>query len=245
MIFRIAIVVLFYALAFSVSARAECRNLISVGKSYTACSIDVQKQKLGLFNINPEGRPYGDFSSLIDKLSSENKTLTFAMNAGMFDQNLKAIGLYVENGKQLKKLNRRNGSGNFHMKPNGVFYVKGEKSGVLDTEAFAKSGIKPDLASQSGPMLVIKGDIHPKISASGTSSKVRNGVGRVNDHTLVFVISNEPVTFHEFARLFQGELACDYALFLDGSISALFSSELGRQDGFLPIGPIVGSYEIR
>lgn len=245
MISRIAIAVLLYALAFIAPAQAECRNLFSQGSSYTACSIDVQKQKLGLYNINPEGRPYGDFSSLNDALLSENKTLTFAMNAGMFDQNLKAIGLYVENGKQLKKLNRRNGSGNFHLKPNGVFYVKGDKSGVLETEAFAKSGIKPDLASQSGPMLVIKGDIHPKISASGTSRKIRNGVGMVDDHTLVFVISNGPVTFYEFAALFQNELACDNALFLDGSISALFSSELRRQDGFLPIGPIVGSYEIR
>ena len=245
MIFRVALFVLIYALAFVAPAQAECRNLVSEGRSYTACSIDVQKQKLGLYNVNPEGRPYGDFSNLIDQLSSENKTLTFAMNAGMFDQNLKAIGLYVENGKQLKKLNRRNGAGNFHLKPNGVFYVKGDKVGVMETEAFAKSGIKPDLASQSGPMLVIKGDIHPKISASGTSRKVRNGVGMVDDHTLVFVISNGPVTFYEFATLFQSELACDNALFLDGTISALFSSELGRQDGFLPIGPIVGSYEIR
>ncbi len=245
MISRIPLAVLHFVLAFMTPAQAECRNLVSEGSSYTACSIDVQKQKLGLYNINVEGRPYGDFSSLIDVLSSENKILTFAMNAGMFDQNLKAIGLYVENGKQLKKLNRRNGAGNFHMKPNGVFYVKGDKAGVMETEAFAKSGIKPDLASQSGPMLVIKGDIHPKISASGTSRKIRNGVGMVDDHTLVFVISNGPVTFYEFASLFQNELACDNALFLDGSISALFSSELGRQDGFLPIGPIVGTYEIR
>ena len=245
MISRIPLAVLLFVLAFMTPAQAECRNLVSEGSSYTACSIDVQKQKLGLYNINVEGRPYGDFSSLIDVLSSENKILTFAMNAGMFDQNLKAIGLYVENGKQLKKLNRRNGAGNFHMKPNGVFYVKGDKAGVMETEAFAKSGIKPDLASQSGPMLVIKGDIHPKISASGTSRKIRNGVGMVDDHTLVFVISNGPVTFYEFASLFQNELACDNALFLDGSISALFSSELGRQDGFLPIGPIVGTYEIR
>ncbi len=245
MIFRVAFAALLFVLAFIRPAQAECRNLMSDGQSYTACSIDVQKQKLELYNINPEGRPYGDFSSLIDDLNSQDKQLTFAMNAGMFDQNLKAIGLYVENGKQLKKLNRRNGSGNFHMKPNGVFFVKGDKSGVLETESFAKSGIKPDLASQSGPMLVIKGDIHPKISASGTSRKIRNGVGMVDDHTLVFVISNGPVTFYEFATLFQGELGCDNALFLDGSISALFSSELGRQDGFLPIGPIVGAYEIR
>ena len=242
---RLIIGFFIYVLAFVAPALAECRNLLSGGMSYTACTVDVQKQYIGLYNLDADGRPYGDFSTLIDGLSIENKTLTFAMNAGMFDQNLKAIGLYVENGKQIKKLNRRNGVGNFHMKPNGVFYVKGATAGVMDTEAFAKSGIKPDLASQSGPMLVIKGDIHPKISAAGTSRKIRNGVGMVDDHTLVFVISNGPVTFYEFAVLFQGELGCDNALFLDGTISALFSSELRRQDGFLPIGPIVGTYEMR
>ena len=48
---------------------------------------------------------------------------------------------------------------------------------VMETEAFAKSGRKPDFATQSGPMLVINGKIHPKFSETGTSAKVRNGVG--------------------------------------------------------------------
>ena len=186
--------------------------------------MDVQQQSVGLYNLDPDGQPYGNFSILGAQLASEGKTLTFAMNAGMFDQNLKAIGYYVEDGKQIKKLNRKNGSGNFHLKPNGVFYVKGQKSGVMETEAFAKSGIKPDLASQSGPMLVINGTIHPKISPAGTSRKIRNGVGMVDDHTLEFVISNNAVTFYEFAQLFQTELACPNALFLDGTIS----SKIGR-----------------
>jgi uncharacterized protein YigE (DUF2233 family) len=229
----------------SQTAWAECRNLTSANNSYTACTVDVNQQSLGLFNLDPYGQPYGNFSALGAKLGSEGKILTFAMNAGMFDQNLKAIGYYVEDGKQLKKLNRKNGSGNFHMKPNGVFYVKGQKSGVMETEAFAKSGIKPDLASQSGPMLVINGALHPKISASGTSRKIRNGVGMTDDHTLVFVISNNAITFYEFAQLFQTELACPNALFLDGTISSIHSSELNRTDGFLPIGPIVGTYEMR
>ncbi len=200
---------------------------------------------LGLYNADVNGEAYGGFYGLETALEADNKTLTFAMNAGMFDKNLRAIGYYVEGGKLIKKLNRRNGSGNFHMKPNGVFFVNGQKAGVMETDAFAKSGIKPDLASQSGPMLVIDGQIHPKISASGTSAKIRNGVGMIDDHTLVFVISNTPVTFYEFASLFLDELSCDNALFLDGTISSLYSKELSRQDGFLPIGPIVGTYEMR
>lgn len=227
------------------AAFSACRNIMSSTQSYTACTVDVQQQNVGLFNVDADGDAYGSFANLSGALAAENKTLTFAMNAGMFDQRLKAIGYYVENGKLIRKLNRRNGSGNFHLKPNGVFYVKGDQAGVMETDAYAKSGIKPDLASQSGPMLLVNGDIHPKISASGTSRKIRNGVGMVNDHTLEFVISNSPVTFYEFAVLFRDVLVCQNALFLDGSISAIYSTELGRQDGFLPIGPIVGTYELR
>ena len=50
------------------------------------------------------------------------------MNAGMFGEDLKPIGLYVEDGVQAKRLNRRDGYGNFHLKPNGVFYVNGSGS---------------------------------------------------------------------------------------------------------------------
>lgn len=167
------------------------------------------------------------------------------MNAGMFDENQRPIGLYVEDGKQAKKLNRRSGTGNFHLKPNGVFYIVDGKPGVLDSEAFAKSGLKPDFASQSGPMLVINGEIHPKFSANGTSRKIRNGVGIDRDGKAIFVISDSAVTFHEFASLFRDQLKCSYALFFDGSVSGLYARELGRNDGFLPLGPMVGAYEMQ
>jgi uncharacterized protein YigE (DUF2233 family) len=151
----------------------------------------------------------------------------------------------VEDGKQLKKLNRRNGGGNFHLKPNGVFYVKDGKPGVMETEAFAKSGIKPDYASQSGPMLVINGKIHPKFSETGTSRKLRNGVGIDAAGRAYFVISENAVTFWEFASLFRDELKTDNALFFDGSVSSLYAPEINRNDGFLPLGPMVGAVEIK
>jgi uncharacterized protein YigE (DUF2233 family) len=111
---------------------------------------------------------------------------------------------------------------------------------VMDTEAFAKSGIKPDLATQSGPMLVINGAIHPKLSPNGTSAKVRNGVGVVDDHTVVFAISDGFVTFYDFASLFLDDLKCKNALFLDGSVSSLYAPELGRNDFLSQLGPMVG-----
>ncbi len=229
----------------SASAHAGCKPLSYGGRSYSVCTFDIKNEHVELFNLDENDIPIGNFSRLGAKLKADGKTLTFAMNAGMYDQNLRPVGLYVENGVESKKLNHKNGSGNFHLKPNGVLYINGEKSGVMETEAFARSGIKPDFATQSGPMLVINGKIHPKFSATGVSAKIRNGVGMVDDHTLVFVISNDPVGFYDFASLFKDQLGCKNALFLDGSISSLFSTEVSGVGGYVPLGPMVGVYETR
>jgi uncharacterized protein YigE (DUF2233 family) len=232
-------------IAFIGTSEAACRDLTFVDQSYTACSFDLKSDLLGVYNLDENGQPLANFNNLAAMLSGQGKVLQFAMNAGMFGQDLKAIGLFVADGKIQHKLNRRNGAGNFHLKPNGVFYIKGQKSGVMETDAYAKANIKPDFATQSGPMLVIDGDIHPKLSPGGTSAKIRNGVGMVDDHTVEFVISNEPVTFYDFASLFRDELNCSNALFLDGSISSMFSAELNRDGNFMPLGPMVGVYQMR
>jgi uncharacterized protein YigE (DUF2233 family) len=226
-------------------AFAACENLDHEDRSYAVCRFDPARDQLALFNLDAAGEPIATFGNLARQLAGEGKQLTFAMNAGMFDDKLKPIGLYVENGEVRKKLNRRNGYGNFHLKPNGVFWIDNGKAAVMETEAFAKSGRKPAYATQSGPMLVINGKIHPKFSETGTSAKVRNGVGVTKSGEVVFVLSDGFVTFHQFARLFRDELETPNALFLDGSISSLYSTDLGRNDGFLPLGPMVGAYEVK
>jgi len=223
----------------TLQAEAACRALSFHNNAFTVCTFDTTKDKISLFNLDASGQPFGGFERLSQDLNRKSQQLLFAMNAGMFDTSLKPIGLYVENGRQLKKLNRQNGSGNFALKPNGVFYVAGKTAGVMESEAFAKSGIKPDFATQSGPMLVINGAIHPRLSPDGISAKVRNGVGMVDDHTAVFAISDGLVTFYDFATLFRDQLNCHNALFLDGSVSSLFAPELGRSDFLAQIGPIV------
>jgi uncharacterized protein YigE (DUF2233 family) len=228
-----------------VAVHAACAPILSQGQRFTACSVARNEAKLEVFNLNAEGEPYRYLSLLAQDLRSQNQNLIFAMNAGMYDENQRPIGLYVEEGQQSKKLNRRGGGGNFHLKPNGVFYVKDGKPAVAETEAFAKSGVKPDFASQSGPMLVINGKIHPKFSPTGTSRKLRNGVGIDAAGKVTFVISENAVTFWEFASLFKDDLGAQNALFFDGSVSSLYAPEINRNDGFLPIGPIVGAVELK
>ena len=89
-------------------------------------------------------------------------------------------------------------------------------------------------------MLVVDGRIHPKFSVDGESRQRRNGVGMVDEHVMVFAISEGHVNFHSFARLFRDHLRCANALFFDGAISSLHAPELGRSDGYVSLGPIIG-----
>lgn len=223
----------------ALSAEAACLPESFEGNDYTVCRFDLRQDRLQLFSLGADGEPYGSFGALADALGERGLELAFAMNAGMYGEDLKPIGLYVEDGRTLKKLNRRDGPGNFHLKPNGLFFIDGEKGGVIESEAFFASGLKPRYASQSGPMLVVDGRIHPRFSEDGTSLQRRNGVGSPGPHTLIFAISESRVNFHSFARLFRDHLKTPNALFLDGSISSLHDAELGRSDGFWPLGPIV------
>ena len=161
----------------------------------------------------------------------------------MFDTNFKPVGLYVEEGQELVHVNTRLGSGNFHMKPNGVFFVTGDRLGVLETGAYLKQRVRPDIATQSGPMLVINGRLHPRFLRDGTSRKRRSGIGTRDNHTAVFAVSDRDVSFEKFGRLFRDNLKCRNALFLDGgSIPSLYALSIKRSGNILPIGPMIGVF---
>ncbi|MGI9465357.1 MAG: phosphodiester glycosidase family protein, partial [Aestuariivirgaceae bacterium] len=158
-------------------AAPACAPVKFDGNYFTVCRFDVGRDRIELFWRDGQKQAFGGFRQLQRYLADQGKELPFAMNAGMYNDKLAPIGLYVEGGKSLKSANRRNGPGNFHLKPNGVFYMAGGKAGVAETGAFLKSGIKPRIASQSGPMLVIGGKLHPRFLKNSTSFKRRNGVG--------------------------------------------------------------------
>ena len=236
---------LFLSAAASLPAAAGCTLTYVDNFPYSVCEFDPRTTHLATYNLDKSGVPLGNFNALSFMLSAEGKKLIFAMNAGMFGQDLRPIGLYIENGALVKKINRRNGGGNFHLKPNGVFFLQNGQAQVMESEAYVKLQAMPEFATQSGPMLVIEGDIHPKFSPTGASAKIRNGAGVRADGTVVFVMAEAPVNFYRFAALFRDTLACPNALFFDGSVSSLYSSELNRNDQLVPLGPMVGAYEIK
>lgn len=95
------------------------------------------------------------------------------------------------------------------------------------------------IATQSGPLLVRNGVLHPAINAASTSRLLRNGVG-ISGDTVIFVISEQPVNFYEIATYFRDELHCPDALYLDGVVSSLYSTDLQRNDSTVDLGPIIG-----
>jgi uncharacterized protein YigE (DUF2233 family) len=236
------------ALGFPGAAWAvTCQDRIFEAASYTVC--DVQADEDLRLYLDGQGGPFANFASLEDRLNADNKTLAFAMNAGMFDENLAPIGLYVEAGIEGKAIVTKGGPGNFGLLPNGVFCtaragVAGPSFQILESRAFVAMAPACWMATQSGPMLVIDGDLHPKFLKSSQSLKFRNGVGVSDDGSrAIFAISNDAVNFHSFARLFRDELGLNQALFLDGSISRLYAPQMERSDLGFPIGPIVAVVE--
>ena len=204
--------------------------------------VDVSKSKIQLFWKNRSGNKYRSFRNLQYDLMAQNKTLLFATNAGMFTPRNSPQGWYVENGQELIPINlREQSSGNFYMKPNGVFLMdKKGKAHVIPTEEFVKFKGNVAYATQSGPMLLKQGKIHPIFTPGSKNKYIRSGVGVINENQIVFIISHKPVNFHDFASLFKDYFHCKDALYLDGAISKMFLPELGRFDLGGDFGPLIG-----
>jgi uncharacterized protein YigE (DUF2233 family) len=238
-----AIALLVGAVQVKASERAPCGTVTFEANTYTVCEANVQQNSIRLFWKGADGRAYSYLRALPQPPDEQSGPLLFATNAGMFDERLKPVGLYVENGRELVRLNTKPGPGNFHMKPNGVFFATGNQIGVLDTKAYLQRHLHPELATQSGPMLVINGHLHPRFIRSGSSRKRRAGVGSQDSQTALFVISDGEVTFHEFAQFFHDGLKCSNALFLDGgSVPSVYIPAQNRGGNLLPIGPMIGVF---
>lgn len=193
--------------------------------------------KLHLFLRNPNGKVFSSFSNLQQSLDSCQQ-LEFAMNAGMYHPDRQPVGLYIEKKIQYVPLNQRQGSGNFFIQPNGILVWNDQIAKILLRSQYNSANFTPVYATQSGPMLLINGQINPNFLKDSTSLKIRNGVG-IKDNKLYFVITRNKVNFYNFAEIFKKELASENALYLDGSISSLFLPQLDRNDHLTSLGPII------
>jgi uncharacterized protein YigE (DUF2233 family) len=209
--------------------------------SFLVVDVDLQRAKLELHWRNPAGNPFLNFQALEDYLTANGQRLLAVMNAGIFDTASKPLGLHIERGQILRRLNsRRNGYGNFYLQPNGVFYlektVSGTRARLQSTLAFERDhptirelGRNTQIleATQSGPMLVIDGKLNAAFKANSGNRLIRNAIGVQSSNSgassrVVLVLTETPVNFHTLARFMRDQLECPNALYLDGNISNLY-----------------------
>jgi len=214
----------------SSAGQPQIREVSVGGRRYAAVDILLSQSKLDLYWKKTDGSRIGTFGNLNDVVSASGKRLLFAANAGIFDPNFTPLGLFVEDRQTLAPLNLNSGSGNFFLKPNGIFLIDADGAAIIESSVYSKRTTLPRLATQSGPLLVINGQINPQLSADSDSRKIRSGVGVNSADHIVFALSRDRVTFFEFASLFRDELHCQNALYLDGEISGFYPDPAGTSD---------------
>jgi uncharacterized protein YigE (DUF2233 family) len=217
-----------------------CAQLVHDEIPYTICEAG-PGDDLRLFLSDTDGAPLGSFERIEEELAATGLGLGFAMNAGMYHPDRRPVGLYVEEGETQTRIVTAAGPGNFGMLPNGVFCVQKDGFAVVESRAFASDPPACQYATQSGPMLVIEGALHPRFLPDSDSRLIRNGVGvSPEGDRAYFVIADRPVNFYQFGRLFRDALETPQALYFDGNVSRLHVPGMGRSDWGRQMGPVVG-----
>ena len=201
--------------------------------------VNLEKQNLQFFLKNESGEYYNTFYNLKKELENKDEELVFAMNGGMFMKDYTPLGLYIENGVEKHKINKtQEAFGNFYMQPNGIFYITEDKKGVVcKSTDFEKKNIQ--YATQSGPMLVIDGKLHPKFNEGSKNLNIRNGVGILPNGNVLFAMSKKKINFYDFAQYFK-KLGCKNALYLDGFVSRTYLPSKGYKTNGGKFGVIIG-----
>jgi uncharacterized protein YigE (DUF2233 family) len=219
---------------------SACQQQIFEASPFTVC--DPGRGRIELIAAATGEQPIRRLADLEVMLGKRAADVAFAMNAGMYDEDGRPIGLAIVEGRQVRAISRRKGGGNFHLMPNGVFQVRRDGRAEILTSDRWQPSPTIRLATQSGPMLVIDGKLHPAFGPDGSSRYIRNGVGIAPDGRPRFVISDEPVSLGKFARFFRDKLKCKNALFFDGAVSALWDPANHRRDLIKPLGPMVVAF---
>src|SRR5579862_5473909 len=179
-----------------------CTTRDIAGVHVAVCEWTISRDSLELYWRDDRGNPIGSFARLDSIVRSHGRHLIFATNGGIFAPGQVPLGLFVQNGRQLVPLNLRDSTAdpppNFYYKPNGVFYVANSRAAIVESSAYSGVDAKPELAVQSGPLLVSGGRIHQGLNPNGPSKYVRNGVGVRADGTVVFAMARDPVNLYTF-----------------------------------------------
>lgn len=146
------------------------------------------------------------------------------MNGGMYKKDQSPQGLFIQNKTMVTPLDTLTGTGNFYLKPNGIFYITDDNEAIICPTPKVVMSERMKFATQSGPMLLIDGEVHPAFKKGSMNLNIRNGVGVLPDNSIVFILSKQEINFFDFAMVFKS-LNCKNALYLDGFVSRAYLPE--------------------
>lgn len=213
---RVAVIV------FLVTSGLLCYSFYPAFTDKDLVTYTTQPSKITMFFQNDKGKRIGSLKDLRKHVEGKGQKLEFAMNGGMYGPDRSPVGLYIENGREISTIDTSENDGNFYMKPNGIFYITSDnKAFVTATENFKDSG-NVKYATQSGPMLLIDGQLHPRFKEASKNTNIRNGVGILPDGRVLLAMSKEKINFYDFAMYFK-EQGCKNALYLDGLVSKTYA----------------------
>lgn len=158
-----------------------------------------------------------------------NQYMDFCVNGPLVGTDGLPVGGYIDNGIQKKFwTDPIRGGGNFAI-DNGIFGLGVD--GKMYMVSYEKRNTLPDMqwAFQNGPMLVQNGQ---NVRGTSTTKFKRSGIGFTEHGELVVLVSEDPVTFHEFAQHFL-ELGCVSAMYLDGGPYVGWSDNSGKKNGLV------------
>ena len=214
---------LFIAMLIVVMFFINAKKADNKNDNFIEYIVNPKKQNIKLFWKNDKKENFVSISNLKSWLNKNKKELVFACNGGMYHKGYVPVGLFIENKIKQTKIDTTSNQGNFYLKPNGIFYITNDNSaGVCQTEKFIDKNIK--YATQSGPMLVIDGQIHPSFKEGSTHVNIRNGVGILPNNSVIFAMSKNDINLYDFAKYFK-EMGCKNALFFDAFVSRTYLPE--------------------
>lgn len=204
--------------------------------------VDLHRTVLKLYWKDEHNRRFGSLQGLRNWLTAHHQQLVFAMNAGMFTPDYAPQGLFIEAQKTIVPLDTATGAGNFYLKPNGIFYLTTDTTArICQTAAFRNDG-RVAYATQSGPMLVIDGHVHPAFRPGSANLQIRNGVGILPNNQVLLAMSGTKISLYDFAEYFR-KAGCRQALYLDGFVSRTYAPASGWTQTDGNFGVIIGVSE--
>ncbi|WP_395066549.1 phosphodiester glycosidase family protein [Flavobacterium sp.] len=210
-----------------------------LNSDYIEYTVNPKKASVCMYFKNEKEINYGSLNNLKLELKKNNKELLFAMNGGMYKKDKSPQGLFIENKIYKSSIDTASGTGNFYLKPNGIFFLTiDDKAKICKTQDFIYTN-NVKYATQSGPMLVIDGEINTIFNEKSTNLNVRNGVGILPNNEIIFAMSKDEVNFYEFAHFFQKK-GCKNALYLDGFVSRTYCLEQKWMQTDGDFGVIIG-----